>query len=222
MSIENNEKKIEEEVVAPKQGIAKCRFKVFSGVFIAAFAFDYVAFTSEDIAVLFSLLITIIAFILLSICTHKVIQSKNYSLVKKIGVWIWDSFISLLIIGIAFSGAEQFINAIHVNEVQNMELHCDTQDVQVNISHQIENILIKNNLITLKNAENMKITLSDIQELKRTNEDKVQTLECRARVKISQQDNDLIAYTIDYNASLNTKGRAIKFRTNIVLLDPSL
>jgi len=222
MSIENNEKKIKEEVTVPKQGIFKCQLKVFSGVFIATFAFDFFAFSSEDTAALFSILVTIIAFILLSICTHKVIQSKNYSLVKKIGVWIWDSIMALFIIGLAMSMAGESVKAIHADIAQNMELHCDTQDVQASINHHVENILIKNDLITLKNAKDMKITLSDIQELKKTNDDKLQILECRARVKISKQDNDLFVYTIDYNASLNTKGRDVKFQTNVVLLDPSL
>jgi len=208
--------------VTPKVSMFKCQLKVAIGVYIGMLFVSSMV-KNDDIMIELYILFTIFwSFILLSICTYRVIQSKNYSLIKKIGVWIWDSFISLLIIGFAINGAERSEKAIDTASLQGMELHCNTQDVQVDVSHHIENILIKNDLITLKNAKSMKITLSDIQELKKINDDKLQTLECRARVKISKQDYDLLVYTIDYNASLNTKGRDIQFQTNVVLLDPSL
>lgn len=210
------------EEVTPKVSMFKCQLKVAIGVYIGMLFVSSMV-KNDDIMIELYILFTIFwSFILLSICTYRVIQSKNYSLIKKIGVWIWDSFISLLIIGFAINGAERSEKAIDTASLQGMELHCNTQDVQVDVSHHIENILIKNDLITLKNAKSMKITLSDIQELKKINDDKLQTLECRARVKISKQDYDLLVYTIDYNASLNTKGRDIQFQTNVVLLDPSL
>jgi len=206
----------------PKVGMFKCQLKVAIGVYIGMLFVSSMVKNDDIMIELYTLFTIFWSFILLSICTYRVIQSKNYSLIKKIGVWIWDSFISLLIIGFAMNGAERSEKAMHTAMLQRMDLHCNTQDVKVDISHHIKNILIKNDLLTLKNAKYIKITLSDIQELKKTNEDKLQRLECRARVKISKQDNDLFVYTIDYNASLNTKGRDVKFQTNVVLLDPSL
>jgi len=208
----NNSKKQNSQ---KKHSMFKCQLKIFIAVYIFTFSLLYLTSKTEDSVILFlSVIIQIAALILLSICTYKIIKIKNYSLIKKIGVWIWDTLMSIFLIGMANQLATKSFIGIQISIIQNTGLHCNSKDVKTLITKDMKHILIKNHLISIQDAKKIQIILSDIQELKKTKQRKLQTTKCKAKMQLNIKDN-LFIYAIDYNATLDTRRNTINFYTTI-------
>jgi len=182
-----------------KKKFFDCKSKVFIVLFVVALGINFLSLSLDVVLIgLASVVLNLLGFALMIRCVYKDIKSKEYSLGKKVLVWIWDVIWTIILINIVIMLANK---AFHGYMLTKGKLSCDLPIVKNNVEISVEDILVKNNLIS---QEDFSLTFQNFEELKYSKNRESQDIECRALVDINKT-----VLSVDYNASYSKRGLSL-------------
>jgi Tfp pilus assembly protein PilE len=206
MSTEKNEMQ-ESEVTESKtveKSSAKKEKKSFFDCKSLVFIFLFLFVVSTDIAQVpkLGVFAGTVAFIVLLVCAIKNLRLKEYGLMKKIGVFIIDFIIAVFIVMFASMMAEK----AYKKYVQKQGfVSCTTSEVKSSLEDLTKKILVDNDLISKDDLKDLKLTISNMHEIKKIKTEAEAKAICQADLKIENMLDKPVEFSMDYNLTLDRK-----------------
>jgi len=176
-----------------------CKSKVFVVLFVVTLGVNFLSLSIDVIFIgLASMVLNLLGFAFMIRCVYKDIQSKEYSLGKKILVWIWDVIVAIFLVSFALMLASKAFQGYMLTQGK---LSCDLPIVKSELEMSIEEVLVKNKLVS---QEDFSLTFQNFEELKYSKNRESQDIECRALVDINKT-----VLSVDYNASYSKRGLSL-------------
>ena len=190
-----------EEIQTPKKKFFDCKSITYIVLFMTVGMLSVSGYAQESIVV------GLIAFIVLLVCAWKNIAQKEYGMLKKVGVFIGEFIIALVIVILAVTFAQKNAKS---TLGKSQVLSCNAPEVQASLEQMTRNYFVQKRAMTEEDAKNLNLVISNVLEQSKEENLTTMMLSCKADLLIENFYNSSLDLVMNYKLVLDKKSKQLK------------